>query len=68
MISGILTGMIGWMQYFGLSLFGLQAKLLVDIPGMSGIIGQRNVFANWIACAIIAMLWLTKEEPKGEKE
>jgi hypothetical protein len=45
-----LTGILGWMDI----IIHSHPQSL----GMGGILGQKNLFANWIACGIIAGLWI----------
>ena len=45
-----LTGVLGWLDIF----------IHTTAVGIAGIIGQKNLFANWIACGIIAGIWLQK--------
>lgn len=47
-----LTGIMGWTNWI--------IHTDVQSQGMVGIFGQKNLFANWIACGLIAGIWLSK--------
>lgn len=47
-----LTGIMGWADWI--------IHTHAQSQGMVGIFGQKNLFANWIACGLIAGIWLSK--------
>lgn len=51
-LGGLAMALSGFMQHFKLS----QHFMTGDVQGMVGVIGQRNTFAAYVACGMIA-LW-----------
>jgi len=58
-LGGFLVALSGFALYFGIDVLGFR---LISGPGtegmMSGTIGQRNNFANYLGCALVSVVFL----------
>lgn len=61
-ISSVILALLGFILYFGgasLNAVGITAPLK---EGMSSILGQRNLLANYLFCGVLSCLWLIERK------
>ncbi len=61
-VAGFLVAVTGYIQYFQLEFLDLH---LVEhefaLPAMIGLVGQRNYFANFVACGLASLIYLAAQ-------
>jgi len=61
-VAGFLVAVTGFLQYFQLDFLHLHLVEHESVAGyMIGLIGQRNYFANFVACALVSLAYLVAQ-------
>jgi O-antigen ligase len=64
--GGFLVVVTGFLQYFQLDIFGVHLVEHDKVSSyMIGVVGQTNYFANFVACALVSLVYLVSQRRAG---